>query len=485
MKWLAITVKSGKELMRNRVALFFSLLFPVIFVLIFGAAFGSFTGGHTTYRIAVINLDEGIEINGTLVNHGENYTNVLEELRYQDDDGKNTSHIFSVRTDISPERAQRMVEDRNLVGYVVIPQNFSKAVTADAMRFVYSSILAGAQDVYLAQGTGGGDSGGSAPDGADSNDSGSEDLEALTDRLLREAQENRTALEGFIPDYDRNATASVLVQGDPARSSYFIVSQLLEEVLKGYIEFIGEATIDELSQFIPFEVDAASQEPRVVLENRAITAAVYSPFDYQVPGIIVFGLLITSITVAIFMAKEESRGTLMRLKLTEMSSFDLLLGTTIPFTILTVVQLLILIGVALLMGYNYNPDASLGLAVFVAMWGCLATVALGLILASLARDEDQAGTLGPAVVVPLSFMTSAFFPLPTVTLVDDFLGTGRPFELFDWLPWTQCSKALAKVLTFGAGPEQVMFELVMMMATTLVLFALGVWLYHTRRLRAL
>ena len=63
-------------------------------------------------------------------------------------------------------------------------------------------------------------------------------------------------------------------------------------------------------------------------------------------------------------------------------------------------------GVSLLVGYNYNPDANLGLAVFVALWGCLATVALGLIMASLAKDEDQAGTLGPAVVVPLSFVTS-------------------------------------------------------------------------------
>jgi ABC-2 type transport system permease protein len=109
---------------------------------------------------------------------------------------------------------------------------------------------------------------------------------------------------------------------------------------------------------------------------------------------------------------------------------------------------------------------------------------LGLILASLSRDEDQAGTLGPAVVVPLSFMTSSVFPLPTVTIIDDFLGTGRPFELYDWLPWTQCSKALAKVLTFGAGPEDILMELVLMMVFTVILFAVGVWLYHSRRLKA-
>ena len=152
---------------------------------------------------------------------------------------------------------------------------------------------------------------------------------------------------------------------------------------------------------------------------------------------------------------------------------------------MAVVQVIILVSVALLMGYHYHPDASILLAIFIAMWGALATVALGLIIASFAKDEDQAGSIGPAITVPLSFLTGAFFPMPAVVLTDDFLGTGKQFGVFDILPWTQCSKALAKVLTYGGCIGDVAVELGVMIVTTLVLFATGVALYHNRRLRAL
>ena len=67
MKWTAITKKSAFELVRDKGSLFFSLLFPAIFVLIFGFAFGTFTGGNTTYNIAIVNEDAGISMNGSAV----------------------------------------------------------------------------------------------------------------------------------------------------------------------------------------------------------------------------------------------------------------------------------------------------------------------------------------------------------------------------------------------------------------------------------
>jgi ABC-2 type transport system permease protein len=136
------------------------------------------------------------------------------------------------------------------------------------------------------------------------------------------------------------------------------------------------------------------------------------------------------------------------------------------------------------MGYHYNPDANLGLAILMTIIGALASVALGLILASLVKNEDQAGNIAPAVCVPLSFLTGAFFPMPVVILTDNFLGTGRSFELFDWLPWTQCSKGLAKVLTYGATFDEVALDLGLMAFFTAIFFIAGVILYHNRRLRA-
>ena len=133
MRVWALTLKAGRELARNKISLFFMLLFPLMFMLIFGAAFGSFSGGNTTYDIAVINLDEGTELDGEAFNHGESLEAVFKDMMYRDKDGENTStHVFDVRTDLTADKAQEMVEDRNLAAYIIIPANFSEAVSASS-----------------------------------------------------------------------------------------------------------------------------------------------------------------------------------------------------------------------------------------------------------------------------------------------------------------------------------------------------------------
>ena len=147
MRWLAMSKKVSKEIIRDKMSVFFALLFPLLFVLMFGVAFGSFTEGHTTYEIGVINLDEGIQLNDTYVNHGDNVLEILDTMKYLDSDGKNTSiSVFNVNSDLTVEKAQEMVEDQDLTGYVIIPQNFSIAVTAESMRYVNSVVSLSIQE---------------------------------------------------------------------------------------------------------------------------------------------------------------------------------------------------------------------------------------------------------------------------------------------------------------------------------------------------
>jgi len=467
MKWVAIARKSGFELVRDKGSLFFSLLFPAVFVLIFGFAFGTFTGGNTTYEIAVINEDAGITVNGTPVNHGENFISLLEDMHYIGGDGENTSeHVFDVRRDLSAAEAQELVEDGDLVAYVIIPANFSDAVNMENWRYVRHVV---------------GDSIQAAMTGQGDNASGEDAILQLMERMTSTGSSGPDG--GSTDMYDGNVTADVVLMGDPGDTSYYSTSGIIQGMLRGYVEGAGRRTLEMSRPYLPVDVDPSSQDPHVSFRDSALDASDLTSFDYMVPGIIVFGLLMSSTSVCIILAREESVGTLTRLKLTKMSSFDMLFGTTIPYTVLAVLQVFVLLGVALLMGFQYNPGTNLGLAVFIALWGCLATVALGLILASIAKNENQGGYLGPMVSVPLSFLSGSFFSLPTIVLTENFLGTGKPFELFDWLPWTQCAKALTKCLRHGAGFGDVAMELVLMMVITAVLFALGVLLYHRKKLR--
>jgi ABC-2 type transport system permease protein len=475
MRWLAISKKASREMVRDKMALFFALLFPLLFVLMFGVAFGSFTEGHSTYEIGVINLDDGIQLNETYVNHGENVLEILDTMKYLDSDGGNTSiSIFNVHSDLTQEEAQEMVEDQDLTGYVIIPQNFSAAVTAESIRYVNSVISLSVQDQI-----------------------GDNPTPEEIQNLIVNITGASAGLANVIPDYDENATATVILQGDPGGADYFTFSEIANGVVNGYVGYMGDVFLSQVEPFLPFTLDPSLQESHVSVRDEALEVSEFTIFDRMFPGFIVFALLMSAMIVTINLAKEESRGTLTRLKITKMSSFDMLFGTTIPFTLLAVGQLFILVGVAIMIGFKYHPEANLGLAIVIALIGAIASVALGLILAALVKNEDQAGTVAPGLIVPLSFLTGAFFPMPGVTLSENFLGTGKSLELFDlmpWtqgkslelfdlMPWTQCVTSLKKVLTFGADFNDVAMEIGLMIVFTIVLFAIGVFLYHKKRLR--
>jgi len=86
MKFVTIAVKGLKEMVRDKELLAMMLLFPAVFMLVFGYAFGVGGGQHTPYDIVVLNNDAGTELNyrdSEHFNFGENFTQVLRDLKYE------------------------------------------------------------------------------------------------------------------------------------------------------------------------------------------------------------------------------------------------------------------------------------------------------------------------------------------------------------------------------------------------------------------
>jgi ABC-2 type transport system permease protein len=100
-----------------------------------------------------------------------------------------------------------------------------------------------------------------------------------------------------------------------------------------------------------------------------------------------------------------------------------------------------------------------------------ASVALGLLLATVVKNERQAGSIAPLIVVPLSFLTEAFFPL-SLTVVAE--GT----------PWGQAVRAMRGMLTFGVPFEDIYPMIGWMAVQTVVLFAVAVFIFRRTRLVA-
>jgi ABC-2 type transport system permease protein len=448
VKFLSLAIKALKQTIRDRRSLFFLLLFPVVFMIIFAFAFGSPSSlgtGTAPHEIAVINLDGGatVSINNTTqhVNDGANFTQLLENITYAQTD----THMFTLNN-VSADQAQTMLKSRGLDAVITIPENFSQAVVA----------LANA----------------------------SARAETTSDIGLRVINGSTAQLpvNTTLPKQS-NVTAQVIVEGDTGSAAFGAAQGLVFNVLQQYQGQIQatairqvDATLAQNQSLSNASIDYISAAVQPLTGTRSLTL-----FDYQAPGLIVFALLMQVSSVAQDLTRESDRGTLGRLKLSNMRSFDLLFGTLLTWIIIAVAQILLLLGVAVALGFSWAGGAnSIGLAVLVGIIGGIASISLGLLLAAFTTNERQAAQLGVLIAVPVSFLTGAFFPLP-----NEILGTafGTTFQVYDLLPWTQVADALRQVLIYGSDLGAVAVYVGFAIVLTAILFVVGVISYSRVRLR--
>ena len=85
---------------------------------------------------------------------------------------------------------------------------------------------------------------------------------------------------------------------------------------------------------------------------------------------IVFAILLLATTVAAILTREVESGTLLRLKMSKMRSFDLLFGGLIPWSLIAGAQVVILLAVAIILGLHWQGSFySIILAIFIGIIG--------------------------------------------------------------------------------------------------------------------
>jgi ABC-2 type transport system permease protein len=271
---------------------------------------------------------------------------------------------------------------------------------------------------------------------------------------------------------DQNITSTLFIQGDTGFVNFATSQILITSIFDQYKnEVRANATGSLTSDYIPAEtVPIAGTQS-------------FSLFDYMVPGLIVFALLLQVSLVASSLVRDDEVGLLDRLKLSKMRAFDLLFGTFLTWTIISVGQIILLIAIAIVFGYKHQGDlSSLGLATLIGVLAGMASISLALIIASFTKNDRQAIGLSAMLSVPLGFMAGAFIPLPRQVLGE--FG-GRTYMLYDILPWTHAIAALRSVLTYGTGLSgDVVFEMTWLIVLTAILFVVGVVTYSVVRLRA-
>ncbi|MES0344102.1 MAG: ABC transporter permease [Anaerolineales bacterium] len=261
-----------------------------------------------------------------------------------------------------------------------------------------------------------------------------------------------------------NQPAPVVVKtyGDPTKANYIMAAVW--------------------SDMITYEYAAATagmQSPLDIQVNTVNGKQTLNEFELYVPALLVLALIMLMFTAAASLIKEKDKGTIIRLRLSNMTTFEWLMAVSLTQVIIGMLALALTFATAVALGYQ--TSGSLVAVLIVGLLSCLSIIAISLIVAAYLRTIFDLLTIGCFPFFILMFFSGGMFPLPPLRL---FTIGDRAININDLLPTTHAINAMSKILNYGAGLNDVVFELGAIIVLTIVLFAFGIWLFARRQMQA-
>lgn len=183
-------------------------------------------------------------------------------------------------------------------------------------------------------------------------------------------------------------------------------------------------------------------------------------FAFFVPGIAAYSIfMLGAMLTVVAIVKERTTGTLARLLASPLTRSEIVTGYVASFSMLTLVQALIVLGVSVLV-FDVVVRGSILLALVVTALVGLVALGLGILVSGVAKNEYQAIQSVMFVAFPSLFLAGIFAPLEAMP---PFL---RPAAAF--IPLSYAVRAMRDVINHGARLEGVLPDLLVLLA-----FALG------------
>jgi ABC-2 type transport system permease protein len=152
--------------------------------------------------------------------------------------------------------------------------------------------------------------------------------------------------------------------------------------------------------------------------------------NYFVPGVIAnIILIVTMMLTALAIVREKEIGTMEQLMVTPIRPIELMLGKTLPFALVGIVDVALVTTVALLV-FHIPFRGSPLLLFFCALLFLMTTLGAGLLLSSISQTQQQA-MMGNFFFTTPAFMLSGFaFPIRNMPTVVQYLTYLNPLRYF-------------------------------------------------------
>jgi ABC-2 type transport system permease protein len=143
----------------------------------------------------------------------------------------------------------------------------------------------------------------------------------------------------------------------------------------------------------------------------AIFEGVGDYLSFLAPGIIAMAILFSSMFTGISVLWDKQFGFLQEVLVAPISRISIIIGRTLGGATVALIQGFIILGITLILGVQISGFIGLILTLFFMILIAFTAVGFGLIIASKLEDFQGFQLIMSLIIMPLLFLSSAFFPV--------------------------------------------------------------------------
>jgi len=414
MKSLSIALKDIQLVLKDGGVWINLVLIPIIFVVVFSGGFEGLAGDDdeevNLIPLPVVNLDSEGELSQTFIKGLEEVGGLKVELVEQTD-------------------AQSSLEDNDIDRLLTIPANFTKDVLDNRQTTLQ--------------------------------------LVNHPNANMSETETVQLVVQGVAQDLtlENQLVASLEQLGamrgaDASSAGAFGNEQILTHA-KTQWEQSQDRPLVVVSRLEPGQLGATEEESPFT-----------RPLQITVPGFTILFVFLAAQTTAKSIYDEKKIGSFRRLLAAPMSKASLLSGKMIPNIITVLIQVAVIFSVAifLLPVMGLDPldlgDDIFALVLLTALVA-LCSTSLGIVIAAIARSENQITGLSTAALWGMGLLGGAFLP---TFLYPEFLQA-----LVRVVPHSWAINAYHTLFVFGGGLADITTDLAALLGFTVLFLAVGLW----------
>jgi ABC-2 type transport system permease protein len=204
---------------------------------------------------------------------------------------------------------------------------------------------------------------------------------------------------------------------------------------------VGQAILRQMLDELTFTLTDASR--LFVVNAQPVDSRNLRFIDFLMPGIVAMAIMQMGLfSVAFAFVQLKKQGILRRLLATPIQPASFLFAQVFTRLVVSILQTLILIGVAVLF-FHVQLVGNILVILLLALIGGAVFISMGFAISGWAKSEEVAAPIANVIALPMMFLSGVFFPREAMPAVLQ--------RVTDYLPLTYLAEALRNVAIDGAS----------------------------------